>query len=124
MPYRLLADLTVLVHALFLVFVILGGLLVLKWRWVAWIHLPAVIWGAVVEFTGWICPLTPLENRLRVRGGTGGYEGGFIDHYIMPVIYPEGLTRGFQIAFGTGVVLLNLAIYIWIFRRRRNRASG
>jgi hypothetical protein len=123
MPYRLLADFTVLAHALFLAFVVLGGLLVVRWRWVAWFHVPVVLWGAMIEFTGWICPLTPLENRFRARAGVEAYEGGFIDHYIMPVVYPAGLTREIQIAFGIGVLLLNLALYTWAWRRSR-RKSG
>jgi len=89
MVYRLLADLLVLVHATFAVFVVLGGFLVWRCRWIAWAHLPAAIWGAVIEYRDWICPLTPLENILRVRAGQAGYAGGFIEHYLIPVLYPR-----------------------------------
>jgi hypothetical protein len=116
---RLLADLLVGIHAAFLAFVVLGGLGVLAWRRLAWLHVPAVLWGAAIELTGWICPLTPLENEIRARVGTGVYEGGFIDHYVMPVVYPEGLTRGVQVALGIGVLALNLALYGWMIRRAR-----
>jgi len=121
---RLLADLTVLLHAGFLAFVVLGGLAVLRWRRLVWLHVPAVLWGAAIEFTGWICPLTPLENRFRARAGAGSYEGGFIEHYILPVIYPEGLTREMQIGLGLGVLVLNLAFYGWMVARRRPTAPG
>jgi hypothetical protein len=106
------------VHAGFLAFVVLGGFLVLRRPRLAWLHVPAVLWGAAIEFTGWICPLTPLENRLRARAGAGSYEGGFIEHYILPVVYPEGLTREMQIGFGIGVLALNLALYGWMVGRR------
>ncbi|MGB5817326.1 MAG: DUF2784 domain-containing protein [Thermoanaerobaculia bacterium] len=119
MIYRLLADLVVLVHLAFVVWVVLGGLLALRWRWVVWLHLPAAIWGALIEFGGWICPLTPLENWLRCQGGEEGYVGGFIQHYLVPVIYPTGLTREIQIALGVGVVLFNLVVYTLIVRQAR-----
>lgn len=115
MIYRLLADAILVIHLCFVVFVALGGLLVLRWRWVAWLHLPAAIWGALIEFFGWICPLTPLENVLRRLGGEAGYAGGFIDHYILALIYPAGLTRGAQIALGATVLVVNAAIYLWVF---------
>ncbi len=118
MPYRLLAELVVVVHFAFVVFVVLGGLLVLRWRWVAWLHLPAAIWGAMIEFGGWICPLTPLENWLQFQGGDAGYEGGFIQHYIVPVLYPAGLTREMQVGLGVAVVLINVAVYWRLFSRR------
>jgi Protein of Unknown function (DUF2784) len=117
-PYQLLADLIVLVHVVFVIFAVVGGLLAARWRCFVWIHPPAVIWAAIVEFFGWVCPLTPLENWLRRRGGQGGYPSDFIAHYILPVLYPEGLTREVQIALGMIVVLLNLAIYAWIFRNK------
>ncbi|HZF27226.1 MAG TPA: DUF2784 domain-containing protein [Steroidobacteraceae bacterium] len=128
MPYRLLADLTVLVHALFILFAVCGGLLVLRWPRVAWLHLPAVTWAAFVEFSGRICPLTPLENHYRELAGQAGYAGDFIDHYLMPVMYPAGLTRGAQFWLGLGVLVINLTAYGFIlFRlrsgRRRSRAG-
>jgi hypothetical protein len=109
----------------FVLFVVLGGLLVLRWPRLAWLHLPAAVWGALIEFAGWICPLTPLENRLRRAGGTAGYAGGFVEHYLLPVLYPVGLTRGVQYVLGAGVVLVNAAVYWWVFRRvRRSPASA
>ncbi len=122
MVERLLADIVVGFHFLFIVFVVLGGLWVLRWRSVAWVHLPCVVWAAGIEFTGSICPLTPLENALRARAGDAGYAGGFIEHYLIPVIYPAGLTPGMQIAFGAFVLVLNAAIYWRAFRRRPARA--
>ena len=116
---RLLADLVVLIHLAFVIFVVLGGLLALKWRWVVWLHLPAAVWGALIELGGWICPLTPLENWLRQQGGEQGYVGGFIQHYIVPVLYPTGLTREIQIVLGLTVVILNLVVYALIFRQAR-----
>lgn len=117
MVHRLLADLVVLVHFGFVLFVILGGMLVLRWKRVAWVHLPAATWGALVEFMGWICPLTPLEIWLRVMAGQSGYQTGFIDHYLLPVLYPQNLTRDTQIWLGVLVLCLNLAIYGWLIRR-------
>ena len=117
MVYRLLADLVVLVHFCFVLFVILGGMLVLRWKSVAWVHLPAAAWGAIVEFMGWICPLTPLEIWLRVMAGQSGYQAGFIAHYLLPVLDPADLTRGTQIWLGILVLSLNLAIYGWLVRR-------
>jgi len=118
--YRALADLVLVVHLLFVLFVVLGGLLVLRWPAVAWVHIPAAVWGVLIEYTGWICPLTPLENSLRVRGGGAGYSGGFIQHYIQPLLYPAGLTRGTQIVLGSLVLLLNLSAYgILLTRMKR-----
>jgi hypothetical protein len=109
--YRSLADFVVLVHGAFVVFVVLGGFLALwNLRW-AWVHLPAAIWGAWVEFAGRICPLTPLENHFRGLAGERGYAGGFIEHYIMPLLYPVGLTRDRQFLFGGIVVAVNLLAY-------------
>jgi len=121
--YQLLADLVLIVHLAFVVFVLCGGLLVLKWRWVAWLHLPAAIWGAVVEFTGWICPLTPLENWLRAQGGETSYRSDFIAQYLLPVLYPGDLTRDLQLLLGTVVVLLNAAVYWWLWRMQMRGAS-
>jgi len=117
--YRLLADLVVLAHVGFVVFVVLGGLLVLRWRGVMWIHLFAVIWAAAVEFFGWVCPLTPLENWLRVKAGEAAYSSDFVARYLLPVLYPEGLTRALQLALGVFVIVVNLAIYGWVFRSGR-----
>ncbi|MBI4477413.1 MAG: DUF2784 domain-containing protein [Acidobacteria bacterium] len=118
MFFRLAADFVVLVHATFVVFVLLGGLLVLRWRRAAWVHLPAAAWGVLIEFAGWICPLTPLENSLRERGGAAGYPGGFIEHYFLPLLYPGGLTRATQLALGTVAVAVNALIYWRVMRRR------
>lgn len=124
MAYRFLAEATVALHFAFIVFVVLGGLLVVRdFRW-AWAHLPAVAWVAWLEFTGAICPLTPLENHFRARAGEAGYAGGFIDHYLVPVIYPAGLTPRIQVGLGVAVVLLNVVVYAWAWRRRRPRRSG
>ena len=114
--YRLLADLVVLTHVGFVVFVVLGGFLVLRWRGAMWIHLLAVIWAAAVEFFGWACPLTPLENWLRVKAGEAAYSSDFVARYLLPVLYPEGLTRALQLALGVFVIVVNLAIYGWMFR--------
>jgi len=111
MPFRLLADLILGLHFLFVVFVVIGGLLVVRWPALAWVHLPAAIWGALIEFRGWICPLTPLEKALRERAGGAGYEGGFIEHYLVPVLYPGELTREIQLALGAAVVAVNLVVY-------------
>jgi uncharacterized protein DUF2784 len=119
MGYRILADLVVGVHALFVAFVVVGGLLALRWPWMAGLHLPAAIWGALIEFQGWICPLTPLENSLRATAGEAGYEGGFIEHYLLPVLYPAGLTRGLQVALGSVVIGVNLLVYGFLLARRR-----
>jgi hypothetical protein len=115
MMYPLLADLVLIVHLVFVIFVLSGGLLVLKWRWIARLHLPAAAWGAVVEFTGWICPLTPLENWLRVQGGEAGYEDDFTTRYLLPILYPVDLTRNIQLLLGTVVIVLNVAVYWWIW---------
>ena len=117
MSYGLLADLTVLLHAAFILFAVLGGLLALRWAWVAWLHVPAVLWAAFVEFSGRICPLTPLENHYRELAGENGYSGGFIEHYLLPVIYPAGLTRNIQLWLGLCVLAVNLVCYSLIIRR-------
>jgi hypothetical protein len=123
MPYRLSADLVLIVHLAFVLFVALGGLLVLCQPRLMWLHLPAVVWGALSEFLGVFCPLTPLETALRKIGGQTGYTGDFIAHYITAVIYPSGLTRGTQIALGFGALLLNMAIYgYWLLGKRQSRS--
>lgn len=121
MIWRVLADLTVAAHLAFILFVVLGGFLVLRQpRWL-WLHVPAVAWVAWLELTGAICPLTPLENALRARAGDAGYAGGFIDHYLIPLIYPAGLTATVQTLIGVAVILFTLAMYILAARRWRER---
>lgn len=124
MIWRILADAVLVVHLAFILFVVLGGLLVLRWPSLAWIHMPVVLWGAAIEFFGWICPLTPLEKWLRVLGGESGYPGGFIAHYLLPLIYPAGLTRNVQFVLGALVISVNLAVYLVLWRRTRRRAGG
>lgn len=119
MVYRLAADALVLLHGLWLAFTVLGALLVVRWPRVMWVHVPIVAWGAVVEFTGWVCPLTPWENSLRRLGGQEGYAGGFIERYVTAILYPEGLTREIQIGLGVGVLVLNAGLYWWVWRKRR-----
>jgi Protein of Unknown function (DUF2784) len=118
-----MADLIVALHFAFVLFVVLGGLLVLRWPRLIWLHVPAVAWGVLIEFAGWICPLTPLENRLRAQQGEARYEGDFIARYILPVLYPEGLTRRDQWLLGGIALAVNLAVYAWIFLKHR-RPSG
>jgi hypothetical protein len=118
MLYRLFADAVLLLHLLFVLFVVAGGLLALRWRWMPWLHLPALAWGATVEFTGWICPLTPLENALRAAGGEAGFAGGFIDHYLLPLLYPAALTPQVQWLLGSALLIFNLAVYGVVWRRR------
>jgi len=117
MVYRGLADLVVVIHLAFVLFAVLGGVLVLKWKRCAWIHVPTVVWAALIEFVGWVCPLTPFENWLRERGGAIAYRSGFVEHYILPLLYPTVLTRRLQIALGLLVLILNLVIYGWAWRR-------
>jgi hypothetical protein len=114
--YRVLADLVVVMHLAFVLFAVLGGFLVFRWKRCAWVHVPAFLWAAFIEFSGWVCPLTPLENWLRHRGGAMAYRAGFIEHYLLPVLYPATLTRHAQIALGLFVIALNLAIYGWLWR--------
>jgi len=116
--FRCLADFTVLLHVAFVCFVVLGGLLVFRWSWIAWVHLPAAAWGVWIEFSGWICPLTPLENWLRTQGGEPGYSSGFIEHYLLPLLYPASLTTELQYALGALVVLVNTLIYAAVLRGR------
>lgn len=119
MTHRLLADLVLLLHAAFVAFVMFGGLLVVRWPRAAWLHLPLVAWGAGIEFLGGICPLTPLENHWRHLAGEQGYAGGFVEHYVVAALYPDGLTRNVQVALGLLVLAVNAAIYGWIWRRNR-----
>lgn len=118
-----LADIVVLLHFGFILFVLFGGLLVLKWPRMLWVHIPVFAWGVFIEWVGWICPLTPLEQRLRAAGGDAAYEGGFIDHYIMPLVYPPGLTREMQWILGGVVLALNSTVYVIVFLRRRKRST-
>ena len=111
MIFRLAADAVVTFHLLFILFVLLGGLLVLRWPWAALVHFPAMTWGAAAEFLHLYCPLTPLENALRSRAGDQGYDGGFIEHYLIPLIYPAGLTPQIQLWLGGIVLLINASVY-------------
>ena len=122
--YRLLTDLVVLLHAGFVAFVAAGGLLVWRRPRLAWVHLPAVVWAVGIEWSGAICPLTPLEVWLRRRAGQTGYRGDFIDHYVLPLLYPAGLTRELQIGLGAAALLLNLVVYGWCLRRRRTTTGA
>lgn len=121
MLYKLAADLLVLIHFSFIIFVVLGGLLVLRWPGVAWAHVPAAAWGAWIEFARGICPLTPWEKFLRARAGGDSYEGGFIDHYITPLIYPPGLSEDAATLLGFLVLAINLLIYAVVVYRRVQR---
>jgi len=118
LPYGLLADAVLLAHAAFVAFVVLGGLFALRWPRLAWAHLPVVAWGAGIEFAGGICPLTPLENHWRALAQQQGYAGGFVEHYVFGLLYPEGLTRNVQLALGLLVLVVNGAIYATAWRRR------
>ena len=124
MGYRIAADLVVALHFAFITFVILGGFVAWRWPRVAWLHVPIALWGALIEFAGWICPLTPLENALRRSAGDAGYTGGFIEHYVIPVVYPAGLTPAIQVALGVGVLLVNGMAYGVLLSRRRRRRNG
>jgi hypothetical protein len=124
--YGLAADGVVVLHLAFVAFVVLGGLLVLRWPRVAWVHLPVALYGFLIEVVGWVCPLTPLENRLREAAGQAGYEGGFVEHYLLPVLYPAELTREVQWVLAGVVVVVNVVVYGIVWRRRRlaRRAAG
>ncbi len=118
MIFQLLADLVVIVHLAFVIFVVAGGLVAFKWRKAIYFHLPAAAWGALIEFAGWICPLTPLENWLRRQGGASAYSGDFVNHYIMPILYPSELTREVQVVLGVLVVVINVGIYGFLIKSR------
>ncbi len=118
MLYRFAADTVLVVHFAFILFVLFGGFLALKWPRVVFLHLPCVAYGAAIEFIGWVCPLTPLENRFRRLAGSSGYEGGFIEEYLLPVIYPAHYTETLAMVLGTIVVVLNLGIYGYVGWRR------
>lgn len=120
MIYHWLANTVLVIHGLFIVFVVLGGLLVFWKRWIAWIHLPVALYGVLVEWIGWICPLTPLENHFRHLAGAEGYSGGFIQHYLLPLIYPANYTPTLQLTLGALVLLANVVIYAsLLFIRKR-----
>lgn len=119
MAYRHAADAVLLLHLAFIVFALLGAALIARWRWVVWLHLPAAAWGAFVELSGSICPLTDLENAWRVKAGLSGYEGSFIEHHLLALIYPDGLTREIQFVLALVVLLVNLALYGWLARTGR-----
>jgi hypothetical protein len=122
MIYRILAETVLLAHFTFILFVIFGGLLTFRWRKAAWVHLPCLAWGAVMVMAGWVCPLTPLENSLRRRAGLEGYDTGFIEHYLLPVVYPQGMTFTVQIVLGVMLLGFNIFVYLWWLARRRRRS--
>jgi hypothetical protein len=122
--YRIAADATLIVHLAFILFVVIGAVLALRWRWMPLLHLPATAWGVYVELAGAFCPLTALENRLLVLAGQSGYGGSFVEHYLLHVIYPAGLTREMQQLLAVTVVLLNVVLYAWLLRRRSRRSGG
>ncbi|MGD8629138.1 MAG: DUF2784 domain-containing protein [Gammaproteobacteria bacterium] len=119
MLYSFAADVLLVLHLAFIVFVMLGGLLLLKWQWFIYLHLPAVAWGILVELQGWLCPLTPLEQDFRMLAGESGYSGGFVQHYLLPIIYPAGLTRDMQTILAASVIVTNLVIYTVIYVKYR-----
>jgi hypothetical protein len=120
---KIAADALLVIHALFILFAVFGGFLALRWAWVKWLHLPCAVWAATVVGMGWICPLTPLENRLRIAAGQAGYEGGFIEHYLLAAIYPDGLTRTAQVILAAGVLLINLIAYALLLKQRRAKSA-
>jgi hypothetical protein len=117
MIFYVFFNLIVMVHCVYVLFVVFGGFLVIKWRNLGWIHVPAFLWAAFIECAGWLCPLTPLENWLRARGGVETYQTGFIEHYILHLLYPLELTRSLQIFLGLFVLTINLGIYGWMLWR-------
>ena len=123
MLFGLLANLVVLAHALFVAFVVLGGFLTWRRRWVAWLHVPAAVWGVLIEYAGWVCPLTPLENYFRMRAGLEGYGGSFVEHYVIPLLYPAGLTPPKQLVLGTFALTVNLFTYGVLVRRMLRRSA-
>lgn len=119
MPYALLADLVLVLHATFILFVVFGGLLVLWRRGLVWLHVPGALWGILIEFQAWVCPLTYLENDLRTAAGNSVYAGGFIDHYLAPLVYPSGLTTDTQVLLGLVALCVNAIIYTLVWRSLR-----
>ena len=124
MIYSVLADLILVGHAAFVVFVMLGGLLVIRWPRVVWVHVPSALWVVWVEVAGKVCPLTPMENELRRAAGESGYPGGFLEHYVTPILYPQGLTRGIEVGLGVAVLLFNLVVYTVVWQRTLRRAQS
>lgn len=124
MSYRIAADATLVLHFVFIVFVCFGALLSLRWRWMPYLHVPCAAWGAFVELAGRVCPLTYVENHFRVLAGSSGYQDGFIEHYLLPVVYPGGLTREVQYVLAAAVLVLNVAAYGWLVHRRTWRRGG
>jgi hypothetical protein len=122
MCYRALADVVLVLHLAFIVFVVAGGLLALRWTWAPLVHLPAALWGMFIEVSGGICPLTPVENALRRAAGSEGYSGSFVEHYLIPVVYPPGLSHSVQLVLGGFVVVANVLVYSVIWRRRNQGA--
>ncbi len=123
MWYLLFADVIAFVHLLFVLFVTFGALFVFRWPRMVWIHGPALLWGLIVEFAGAICPLSPLESRLRLLGGEAGYAEDFLSHLLLTILYPESLSRGLQFALGASLLLLNISLYVWIWRRRQGESG-
>ena len=121
--YQVAADFVIFLHLAFIVFVLAGGLLVFKWRWVVWLHIPAALWGSMIVIVGWICPLTPIENMLRQAGGLKAYSNSFIEQYLIPVIYPQGLSREIFIVMGMVVIAINVIIYTILFIKRKKKAD-
>jgi uncharacterized protein DUF2784 len=121
---RMLSDGVVLLHTTFVAFVMVGGFLVWRWRPLVWVHVPCAVWGALIEYRGWVCPLTPLENALRRSAGLEGYSGGFVEHYVIPVLYPADLTRPTQVILGTLVLAVNIVAYGVLVRRRLREGGG
>ncbi len=122
MIYALSADIVVLLHLSFILYVVLGGLLVWRWPWTVWVHIPVALYGIAIEWIGWVCPLTPLEKECRRFAGQAGYDGGFIDHYLLPIIYPSGLTDRVQLVLGGLVLAVNLGVYAAIFVLRKRES--
>jgi hypothetical protein len=121
MLYSICADLVVILHLAFVLFAVAGGLLALRFRYLAWIHIPAVLWAAYVEFSGRICPLTYMEMDLRQKAGRSGYNSGFVEHYLLPILYPEDLTRSVQIILGFTVLAINVGAYLWLWKNKRKK---
>jgi len=116
---KIAADITLLVHLTFILFVVFGGLIVLYRQWVAWFHIPMVLWASFINLIGWVCPLTPLENTYRSAAGQAGYEGGFVEHYIARLVYPEGLTYELGVILGISVLVWNMLVYAFIVYRAK-----
>ena len=119
MVYLVLANLVLTIHVAFIFFVVLGGLLALRWRWMVWLHLPAAVWGMLIEITDWTCPLTALEINWLQAAGDAGYAGGFMEHYLTRLIYPVGLTSAIQLLLGFGVIVTNVLVYMLVWKRWR-----